>query len=60
MSTCYDEPPYEAALKAIVARIDGVWDNPELVEIGPISTDTISDVHRIAKNALLVGGSDET
>ena len=56
MSTCYDDPLYEEALKAIVARIDGEWDHLDLVKVGVLS-DTISDVHKIAKDALLMGGA---
>lgn len=36
-------------LKAIVARIDGVFDCPELEAFGPLSIDTMADVKRIAE-----------
>jgi len=32
------------ALQAIAARINGVWDDPALLKLGPISTDTQADI----------------
>ena len=40
-----------AALKAIVARINGVWDDPDLVALGPLSTES-ADIEQIAKLAI--------
>lgn len=36
------------ALAAIIARIQGDWDNPTLIAVGPLSTDEIGDVLYIA------------
>ena len=42
-----------SALDAIVARIQGEWDNKDLVARGgPLSTDTLADVLFIAKAAI--------
>lgn len=38
------------AIQAIIARIDGEWDNAALVAFGPLSTDALNDCERIAKN----------
>lgn len=38
------------ALAAIVARIQGEFDHPALVEFGPLSTDTMADVLAIARH----------
>jgi len=38
------------AIQAIIARIDGEWDNAALVAFGPLSTDTTEDCKRIARN----------
>ena len=40
-----------AALKAIVARINGVWDDPDLMAFGPLLTES-ADVEQIAKLAI--------
>lgn len=40
----------QARLEAIIARIEGVWDNPALLEFGPLSTDTLADVMYIARS----------
>ena len=40
-----------AALRAIVARVNGVWDDPDLMEFGPLSTES-ADVEEIAKLVL--------
>ena len=40
------------ALTAIKARIDGEWDNPALMAIGPLDTNIDNDVLRIAEAAL--------
>lgn len=42
------------ALQAIEARIDGVWDHPALVKIGPLFSDETVDVARISRAALNV------
>jgi hypothetical protein len=41
-----------AALEAIVARIDGDWDKPELMAVGALSIDTEADCSLIARRAL--------
>jgi hypothetical protein len=40
------------ACKAIMARIDGVFDDPHLTTLGTLSTDTLSDVRFIARQAI--------
>lgn len=49
----------EKALRAIVARIDGEWDEPNLVEHGALYPDTLLDVRNIAADALKVAGESE-
>ncbi|TSA08039.1 MAG: hypothetical protein D4R73_09285 [Deltaproteobacteria bacterium] len=44
-------PGLVSALRAIVARISGVWDDPDLMAFGPLSA-TDYDVEEIAKLAL--------
>jgi hypothetical protein len=39
-------------LRAIAARIDGEWDHPALVAMGPLNTNTISDVALFAETAI--------
>lgn len=34
-------------LQALEARINGEWDNPTLVKIGPLLADIIADLRRI-------------
>jgi hypothetical protein len=41
-----------AALRAIVARIDGVWDQPDLVAFGTLHPNTMADVRTIACSAI--------
>ena len=41
-----------SALKAIVARIDGVYDDPFLVAFGPLSVNRIQDIKEIAHRAI--------
>jgi hypothetical protein len=41
-----------AALRAIVARIDGVWDDPDLVDLGPLSLNMVGDVRDFANRAI--------
>lgn len=41
----------EVALRTIIARINGVWDDPEVMKLGPLM-DTGSDCRRIAEEAL--------
>jgi hypothetical protein len=52
VATEADRAKYERALLAIVARINGVYDDPYLVEFGPLLADTEADVLRIAIAAL--------
>ena len=42
---------YAAGIAAIIARIQGEWDHPDLQAFGPLSTDTLADVLAIAKMA---------
>lgn len=42
----------KAAIRAIVARINGEFDQSDLVEFGPLSTDTLADVLAIAQAAM--------
>lgn len=41
----------ERALRAILARVDGVWDDKDLVSFGPMET-FVEDIKRIAKSGL--------
>lgn len=41
----------QAALRAIVARIQGEFDQPDLVAFGPLSPDRMADVLAIAEAA---------
>jgi len=43
---------YERALRAILARIDGVYDDPDLMSMGPLHTDRGADVRHFAEEAL--------
>ena len=45
-------PDMYEALKAIVARIDGDFDNPELMKRGPLSFYGMNDIVRFANEAL--------
>ena len=40
------------ALRAIIARRDGVFDSEELVSFGPLTDSPEDDMHRIATEAL--------
>lgn len=42
----------EKAMRAVQARINGEWDQPDLVAFGPLLPDTTSDCLRIADAAL--------
>lgn len=42
----------EEALHAIIARIDGEFDNEHLVSFGPLWPDTLADVKRLARAGL--------
>lgn len=42
----------DAAIRAIVARIQGEWDQPDLVSFGPLA-DTQDDILRIAQSVQL-------
>lgn len=47
------EKYYEMALRAIIARINGVWDDPNLNEfMSALQTDTVADIGEIASTAL--------
>jgi hypothetical protein len=48
-------PTMLAALRAINARIDGVWDDPCLVSFGPMSPDALADIRLIANAGLVTG-----
>jgi len=58
MGTSYDdfEGRLADALRAIIARINGIYDAPELKAIGPLSVDSDEDVLRIAEDALTDAG----
>jgi len=43
----------QVALRAIVARINGVYDDPDLLTIGALFPDAEEDVVRIAKAVLI-------
>lgn len=45
-----------AALKAIVARIQGEWDSPELMAVGPLGA-TDDDILHIAQTAIAKVGN---
>jgi hypothetical protein len=47
------EPELMAALEAIEARINGLYDCPALVAFGPLHHDTQWDCLRIAEKAIL-------
>lgn len=42
----------EEALIAIIARINGEWDNVYLLGFGPLSTDTLADIQFIAEQGM--------
>lgn len=44
------------AINAIYARINGVWDDPELLKIGPLNVDPLKDIQVILN---LVTPNDE-
>lgn len=37
-------------LEAIIARLNGEWDNPYLMQIGPLSVDPEYDIRRIIED----------
>lgn len=41
-----------SALRAIIARVDGVFDDPDLMAVGPLLPDSDEDVVYIAKKAI--------
>ena len=45
------------ALRAIIARIDGVFDDKDLMAFGPLSTNTLNDIYEIARNAITSRGN---
>ena len=45
-------PDLLAALRAIVARINGVWDDPDLLAFGELLPDTEADIEAIASQAI--------
>ena len=51
MTTVYDECEAVRALRAIIARYEGRWDQLDLVEFGPLST-AGEDMYAIAKRGL--------
>lgn len=38
---------FERACQAIKARVEGVWDDPALEEVGAMTTDTNADIDTI-------------
>ncbi len=55
MSSTYDidheAEASKVALLAIIARIQGEWDNPFLMQFGELSTNTTDDILRIVESA---------
>jgi hypothetical protein len=54
-NAAFEKPTKEelvGALKAIIARINGEWDNPELMIFGALHVDTEVDILRIAESAI--------
>lgn len=47
-----ERPKMIRALKAIKARIDGEWDNPNLMYYGALNVNTETDILRIAEDAI--------
>ncbi len=47
-ASLYAYTPGEA-ISAIRARLGGVWDDPQLAKLGPLSTDSLVDVRRIVE-----------
>ena len=46
-------PTPEQAIRAIIARIDGVFDDPDLLAFGPLHIDKMVDVKEISNAALI-------
>ena len=44
------------ALEAILARINGIWDNEQLMKVGPLDVDEVQDILHIATEALVNNG----
>lgn len=42
----------EQAIEAIKARINGEWDNPQLVKLGALMPDTLADIQHIIENTI--------
>ncbi len=54
MSTTYDiDTRATDALIAIKARIDGEWDNPQLMRFGALDIEPLIDIKRFADETLL-------
>ena len=45
-------PTMATTLRAIVARINGEWDNPDLVAMGPLSVDSSDDIRDWSEAAI--------
>lgn len=48
------EDTLRTALEAIICRIEGKYDAPELLSFGPLSIDTLADCKVIAVRALII------
>lgn len=63
MGKCYDIPQgpcaMRSALRAILARIDGDWTQPDLWAFGPLCDDTFADVRSLAHAALAIDAQDD-
>lgn len=46
------EAQLEDALRAVRARIQGIWDDPALMAKGPLSSDTTADVLAYVEEAV--------
>ena len=52
-------PELLSALNAIVARIQGEWDQPDLIAYGPLHTSSEHDCERIARAAIAKATTNE-
>jgi len=43
---------HSEAIEAIKARINGEWDNPQLLRIGYLQVDTLEDIKYIIDNTI--------
>jgi hypothetical protein len=57
VQACNAHAELVTALTAIVARINGEWDNPALVGFGPLDVNSDNDILAIANAALAKAGT---